>query len=105
VKYTEHGSVHVDVERDSGQSVSVRVTDTGIGIDPDLLEEVFDEFRSAGRGGETVQRSTGLGLAIARKLARLLGGDIVVSSTFGQGSVFTLRLPVSCDTKGSRPGS
>ncbi len=88
VKFTDEGAVHVEVDnRDDHFMVSVR--DTGIGIPPDQLERIFQPFRQAheGRGG------TGLGLTVARQLARRLGGDIAARSDPGAGTIFTLRLP------------
>jgi PAS domain S-box-containing protein len=92
VKFTERGHVSVAVRVIHG-SIEIDVTDTGIGIGEDALHYIFDEFRQA--DGSTTRRfgGTGLGLAIARKLARLHGGDIEVTSKVGRGSTFTLRLP------------
>ncbi|MBA4159880.1 MAG: histidine kinase, partial [Gemmatimonadetes bacterium] len=67
-----------------------QVADTGPGIAPENLERIFQEFEQvAGSEG------TGLGLPISRKLARLLGGELVVESEIGEGSTFVLRLPGS----------
>ena len=93
VKYTSRGSVKIEYDVANGV-MTAAVTDTGVGIRADHLGLVFDPFwqvestRSRSSGG------TGLGLSVARKLARLLGGDIEVRSTPGEGSTFTLRLPV-----------
>ena len=99
IKFTERGSVTLVARRAEGVSpdkVRITVEDTGIGISPDDLGRIFEEFeqvRPSGRG-DSLQRGTGLGLAIARKLARLLGGDIEVTSQPSVGSRFTLLLPV-----------
>ena len=79
-----------------GLWVALQVIDTGIGIAEADFERIFDEFEQVGAGprGESMQRGTGLGLSISRRLARLLGGDIVVDSELGKGSTFTLWLPV-----------
>lgn len=92
VKFTASGQVGLTV-RAVNQMIEIAVSDTGIGISPDALAFIFDEFRQA--DGSTTRRfgGTGLGLAIARKLARLHGGDITVESQVGDGSVFTLSLP------------
>jgi signal transduction histidine kinase len=73
--------------------VAVHVTDTGPGIPPSQLERVFEEFTRLDQSG---QGGSGLGLAIARRIARLLGGDITVQSELGSGSRFTLWLPADC---------
>ena len=74
--------------------VTVSVTDSGIGIAPTDFDRIFEEFEqvNAGSRGDSVVRGTGLGLAISRRLARLLGGDVTVSSEVGKGSTFTLWL-------------
>jgi signal transduction histidine kinase len=99
IKFTERGSVAVVARRDDAepdQRVAMVVEDTGIGIAEHDLERIFEEFeqvRSDGRG-DSLRRGTGLGLTIARKLARLLGGDVTVQSRVGAGSRFTFVLPV-----------
>ena len=90
VRFTEHGDVAVVLELPHPGSVAIRVSDTGIGMAPEELERVFDEFFQA----ETRKGGTGLGLAISRRLAHLLGGDLRAESTPGEGSSFTLMLPV-----------
>ena len=67
--------------------------DTGIGMTPEQLAKMFEEFSQA--DATTAQRfgGTGLGLAITRKLARMMGGDVTVTSEHGKGLVFTVRLP------------
>ena len=79
-----------------GLWIALQVIDTGIGIAEADFDRIFDEFEQVGAGprGESMQRGTGLGLSISRRLARLLGGDIVVASELGRGSTFTLWLPV-----------
>jgi two-component system sensor histidine kinase MtrB len=84
--------IRVRVAREQDHAV-IAVTDAGPGIPPAALPHVFDRQFKGDRSRSG--RGSGLGLAIARDNARLLGGDITVSSTPGVGSVFTLRLPVS----------
>jgi signal transduction histidine kinase/ligand-binding sensor domain-containing protein len=95
-KFTQGGRVRIEVEREtvSGRTFLVfRVSDTGIGMTPEQLERLFQPFTQA--DGSTTRRfgGTGLGLAISRRLCRMLGGDVTVVSSFGQGSTFTARLP------------
>jgi signal transduction histidine kinase len=99
VKFTERGTVTIVARRippELGDGVVVIVEDTGIGIAPADQERIFQEFeqvRPSGRG-DSLERGTGLGLAIARKLARLLGGDVQVQSVPNSGSRFILTLPL-----------
>jgi signal transduction histidine kinase len=75
--------------------VELAIADTGIGMTPEQQAKLFEEFTQA--DATTAQRfgGTGLGLAITRKLARMMGGDVTVTSEPGKGSVFTARLPGS----------
>jgi hypothetical protein len=75
----------------------MRVADTGIGIPPDKLDQIFEPFVQVDAGHTRTQGGTGLGLAISRRLARLMGGDLTVRSRVGHGSVFTLWLPLPPD--------
>ena len=75
--------------------VELAVVDTGIGMTPEQLSRLFQEFSQAEASTAKKYGGTGLGLAITRKLARLMGGDVAVSSEHGKGSVFTVRLPGS----------
>ncbi len=116
VKYTNEGSIIVKtrvLQRDAALSeglppliahaddaisswVSIQVIDSGIGIPPSHQERVFEEFEQvdAGPRSDSPNRGTGLGLAISRRLARLLDGDLLLSSEPGKGSTFTLWLPL-----------
>jgi PAS domain S-box-containing protein len=77
----------------SEQAVNIHVTDTGPGIPPTKLEAIFEPFVQLGGNLTRVTEGTGLGLAISRELARAMGGDVTVTSTFGAGATFTLTLP------------
>jgi signal transduction histidine kinase len=69
------------------------VSDTGIGIDPEYLSKVFEKFAQADSSTTRRYGGSGLGLVISQHLCRLMGGDITVVSTPGQGTTFTVRLP------------
>lgn len=91
-KFTVAGSIRISA-RSSGEELAIAVVDTGVGIPADKLEAVFEEFEQVESNGERAQ-GTGLGLAIARRLARLMGGELRAESTIGAGSTFTLTLPL-----------
>ena len=111
VKFTARGSitVTVTVEEDTtplaGRSeraslpqwLAIRVSDTGVGIPLDDQERIFHEFEQV--AGPASRGGTGLGLAVSRQLARLLGGELGLESTPGEGSTFTLRLPLLSRTE------
>ena len=93
VKFTQQGSVAVSVRMvDMGGCPRLRfdVTDTGIGMTPEQIERLFEPFTQADSSTSRQFGGTGLGLTISRRLARMLGGDISVSSKLGQGSTFSL---------------
>jgi two-component system, NtrC family, sensor kinase len=92
-KFTARGSIRVRA-RHAGGVVSIEVADTGIGIPADKLESIFEEFEQVDASSTRAHRGSGLGLAIARRLARLMGGELQAQSTLGAGSTFTLTLPV-----------
>jgi signal transduction histidine kinase len=101
VKYTpDGGSVHIRVEPrqkpDAGDTawVAIDVADNGPGVSPEQQETLFDEFSRFDAAG--VQGS-GIGLAISQRIARALGAAITVQSTVGEGSTFTLWLPVRAE--------
>jgi len=94
LKFTERGSVLVQFAR-AGAALTISVRDTGVGIAPEHQALVFEAFRQADGTTSRKHGGTGLGLSIARDLARLLGGDLQLSSTLGQGSTFTLTLPLA----------
>lgn len=95
VKFTEDGKITVSVAwRDADQQLVVVVSDTGCGIAPDRLANIFDSFEQADAGTTRRYGGTGLGLAISRRLAEIMGGSLSAQSEVGQGSSFTLTLPV-----------
>jgi signal transduction histidine kinase/DNA-binding response OmpR family regulator/CHASE3 domain sensor protein len=93
VKFTDRGSVALRVAPGPGGEIVFEVQDSGIGIAPSQQQLIFEAFRQADGTSSRKYAGTGLGLSISRDLARLLGGDIAVHSTPGQGSTFTLHLP------------
>ncbi|PJO39659.1 histidine kinase [Delftia acidovorans] len=94
LKFTAKGSVDLQVSRVPGGMLAFAVRDTGIGIAEQQQQFIFDAFRQADGSTHRKFGGTGLGLSISRDLAGLLGGTLTVSSTPGQGSVFTLTVPV-----------
>jgi PAS domain S-box-containing protein len=96
-KFTKDGTVRLTVGRteEAGQHwVDFSVADTGIGLTEEQLGRLFQEFTQADASTTRQFGGTGLGLAISRRLCRLMGGDITVTSAPGEGSTFTVRLPV-----------
>jgi signal transduction histidine kinase len=94
-KFTKHGEVKLRAcrVRNGRDWIELAVADTGIGMTPEQQSKLFEEFAQVHT--TTAQRfgGTGLGLAITRKLARMMGGDVTVTSEHSKGSVFTVRLP------------
>jgi GAF domain-containing protein len=98
-KFTKAGEVKLAARKVSNGSsfVEFAVSDTGIGMTPEQRAKLFEEFSQADRTTAQHFGGTGLGLAITRKLARMMGGDVTVTSEPGKGSVFTVRLPGGAD--------
>jgi two-component system, NtrC family, sensor kinase len=99
-KFTKAGEVKLAARRVSNGShfVEFAVSDTGIGMTAEQQAKLFEEFIQADASTAQNFGGTGLGLAITRKLARMMGGDVTVTSEPGEGSVFTVRLPGSSDS-------
>jgi signal transduction histidine kinase len=93
LKFTIHGEVRVRAQHEAGNRVTFSVADTGIGIAPEHLPRIFDDFVQVDSPVQRRVRGTGLGLPLSRQLARLLGGDVAVASTPGEGSVFSVTIP------------
>jgi signal transduction histidine kinase len=95
-KFTERGTITVDVRQgpENGRDwVTVAVADTGIGITPEQMGKLFQEFSQASSTTASKYGGTGLGLAISKRFCQMMGGDITVESEVGRGSTFTIRLP------------
>ena len=93
-KFTQHGSVVVTARLEPGERVRFSVADTGIGIAPEDLPHLFEDFVQVGSPGMRSIRGTGLGLSLCRRFAGLLGGYVEVESTPGVGSTFHAVLPI-----------
>jgi PAS domain S-box-containing protein len=94
LKFTHEGSIAVHVDEEDNTAI-VEVTDTGEGIAPDFLPFIYDEFSQASTGPTRSHEGAGLGLAISKRLVGLLGGQIDAASTPGEGTTFTVRLPLA----------
>jgi signal transduction histidine kinase/ActR/RegA family two-component response regulator len=95
LKFTESGSIDVTAFVDSSGSVNFSVKDTGLGIPEQHLDLIFEEFSQVENRLQKEVKGTGLGLPLCKNLAALLQGKISVSSTVGQGSTFTVTLPIA----------
>ncbi len=104
-KFTDHGRLVVRVTRPDDGPVVIAVEDTGIGILADDVRKLFEPFRQVHRRSPGEYGGTGIGLAISRRLARKMGGDITVRSELGEGSVFSLLLPAGPPAEVSQPGA
>jgi signal transduction histidine kinase len=93
IRYTERGSVRVRCAA-AADGMHIEVHDSGIGISEQHLPRIFEEYYQIGNSQRDRTNGLGLGLAIVQRLARLLGGDVSVSSTVGMGSCFSLLIPL-----------
>jgi signal transduction histidine kinase/DNA-binding response OmpR family regulator/HAMP domain-containing protein len=100
-KFTKAGDIALRVARVSADGrgwVEFSVADTGIGMTPEQLDRLFEEFSQADQLTSRRYGGTGLGLAITRRLSRMMGGDVTVTSELGKGSTFAVRLPAATAT-------
>jgi signal transduction histidine kinase len=105
-KFTDHGTVALTVSRElrpAGDWIKFSVTDTGIGIRQDSLGKLFQDFNQAEASTGAIYGGTGLGLALSRQIAHMLGGEISVQSEIGKGSTFALRIPADARQMGQAP--
>jgi signal transduction histidine kinase len=93
VKFTEKGHVFISCRIEDDQ-YCLSVSDTGIGIQPEQLQIIFEPFKQIDSGLTRKYEGTGLGLSICKKLIEMMGGSIAVESRWGQGSTFTIRFPI-----------
>jgi len=92
IKFTHTGEIRIEPQR-AGTGMEIHVVDSGVGIEPELRERLFEEFFQVHNHERDPRKGFGLGLAIARRLARQLGGDIQLNTGIGRGSRFTVVLP------------
>ncbi len=97
IKYTETGGVLVGLRRRGGDAI-IQVWDTGIGIAPEHVEVIFDEYFQVGNPERDRTKGLGLGLAIARRSVRILGGRLTCRSRPGKGSLFEVSIPLAGET-------
>jgi PAS domain S-box-containing protein len=106
-KFTERGRIRLDVQRavqGDGERIVFKVTDTGIGMEPAQIAKLFRRFMQADTSTTRRFGGTGLGLSITKAFANMLGGDVTVESTPGEGSVFTLVLPADTQQRADAQG-
>jgi PAS domain S-box-containing protein len=103
IKFTDTGGVHISIacepsQKENTEHVSIAVTDTGIGIPPEKLDNIFQKFVQADTSINRKYGGTGLGLAITKTLAEIMGGSICVESEVGKGSTFKVTIPLELAT-------
>ena len=104
-KFTEQGTITIDAHQgqENGRDwITLAVADTGIGMTPEQMGKLFQEFSQASSTTASKYGGTGLGLAISRRFCQMMGGDITVESEPGRGSTFTIRLPRIVEASASR---
>ena len=93
-KFTERGTITVNARQGQENGCDwITIADTGIGMTPEQVGKLFQEFSQADASTTRKYGGTGLGLAISRRFCQMMGGDITVESEPGRGSTFTIRLP------------
>ncbi|MCB2219695.1 MAG: PAS domain S-box protein [Bacteroidetes bacterium] len=103
IKFTRQGYIEFGFARRSDETIAFYVKDTGIGIPPDKIKQIFERFGQVNDPRVAEFKGTGLGLSISKKLAELLGGDLTVESIENEGSTFSLTLPVEKTVQPDRP--
>jgi signal transduction histidine kinase len=100
-KFTERGGISIDArgQQENGRDwITILVVDTGIGMTPEQMGKLFQEFSQASSSTASKYGGTGLGLVISRRFCQMMGGDITVESEPGRGSTFTIRVPRSVES-------
>jgi signal transduction histidine kinase len=103
VKFTDSGSVRVEVNQVGEDRITIIVRDTGIGIEPENIPYIFEEFRQIDQSTTRRHSGSGLGLAITKWLIQMMGGHITVTSQLGKGSAFRIDLPRIAIVKPATP--
>jgi signal transduction histidine kinase/CheY-like chemotaxis protein/HAMP domain-containing protein len=106
-KFTEQGLIAITAARHLAEGrdwITLTVSDTGIGMTPEQMAKLFQEFTQADASTTRKYGGTGLGLAISRRFCQMMGGDITVESASGRGSTFTIRLPAEAEAAGTDQG-
>jgi signal transduction histidine kinase/CheY-like chemotaxis protein len=107
-KFTHEGSITLEAKRenmDGAEWIVFRVTDTGIGLSPDKIVRLFQDFTQADASTTRKFGGTGLGLALTRRFCQMMGGDVTVRSVAGEGSTFTIKLPAVVTEARPEPAS
>ncbi|MGC1377797.1 MAG: ATP-binding protein [Anaerolineales bacterium] len=94
IKFTNQGGIDVKVSMEKKDKLSIQITDSGPGIPPEQLPDIFEAFRRGSNYAQRERQGAGLGLSIAREIVTLMGGEITVESQLGVGSTFTVIVPV-----------
>jgi signal transduction histidine kinase len=95
IKYTgENGTIWVRIYQEEARAV-LEVEDTGIGMEPEMSEELFEPFRQASEGLAREYEGTGVGLAVTKKATEQMSGSVTVDTEKGEGTRFTVRLPAA----------
>jgi len=106
VKFTEAGHVLLNVKvtnfTETRANIEIEITDTGIGIEPEKLEHIFEKFTQADNSTTRVYGGTGLGLTISKRIVEHMGGNMTVNSVLGKGSTFIFNVPLPIDTTAKR---
>ena len=98
-KFTKNGKITLSVETVNKVNIKFDISDTGIGMNKEQLENVIEEFTQAESSTSKDYGGTGLGLPISKKMAEMMGGEINAKSSKGKGTTFTVTLPITVSSK------